>query len=388
MPRFPRSAATAHSLSDRVFGQLVRRSSQVSCRVYPLHVGDTYLEPLELARAEAQSTAAHPRLHNYAPVQGEPELLTAIRDKIQRRSQVSVPPENIQVMAGATAAMGVVCNALLEPGDEVIIPAPFWPLIRGAVRGRGATAVEVPLFTRFDEPGFDAVAAIEAAITPRTCAIYLNTPHNPTGRTLPQAVIEGIAQLAESHELWVLSDEVYEDVWFTDAPPPSTFALPALAQRTVATHSVSKAYALAGARIGYTHGPAAALDVIRGVQTFYSYCAPRPMQFGAAAALNHGDAWLADMRSTYKRAAHMAASALEIPEPDGGTFLFFDVSRWLRPGEDLTGLLERCLDAGVMLTPGTACGSAFQTWARLCFTSVPEAELAQALERLRGVLFG
>jgi N-succinyldiaminopimelate aminotransferase len=235
---------------------------------------------------------------------------------------VALDPQDVQVMSGATGAMGVICNTRLEPGDEVIIPAPFWPLMRGAVRARGGTPIEVPLFTRLDEPGFDPVAAIEAALTPGTCAIYLNTPHNPTGRALPERAIAGIAQLAERHRLWVISDDVYEDVWFGAAAPSSIFARPDLAARTIATHSVSKAYGLAGARVGYTHGPRGVMQMIRGVQTYYTYCAPRPMQFGAAAALEHGDGWLATMRTLYGRSGRMAAQALEIPEPEGGTFLF------------------------------------------------------------------
>ncbi|MET0389046.1 MAG: pyridoxal phosphate-dependent aminotransferase, partial [Polyangiales bacterium] len=335
----------------------------------------------------AQASADHPRLHSYSPVQGEPELLRAIVGKVQRRSGITLDPANIQVMAGATAAMGIICNALLAPGDEVIIPAPFWPLIRGAVRGRSAVAVEVPLFDRLDEPGFDAVAAIERAINPRTCAIYLNSPHNPTGRVLPERVLAGIAELAKQHDLWILCDEAYEDVWFGREAPPSIFARPDFAGRTITTHSVSKAYALAGARVGYTHGPAEAMSVIRGVQTFYSYCAPKPMQFAAVAALDRGDAWLDHMRRTYASAARAAADALEVPAPEGGTFLFFEVKRFLRPSEDLTGLLQRCVDAGVMLTPGTSCGTDYGGWARLCFTTVPEPELRAALEILRGVLF-
>ena len=388
MPRFPLSAPSARSLSDQVFGQLQRRSGTHTGHVYPLHVGDTYLEPPAQARAEAQFSAARPRLHNYAPVQGEPELLRAIVDKVRRRSGVTLDPECIQVMAGATAAMGVICNALLETGDEVILPSPFWPLMRGAIRARGAVPVEVPLFTRLDDPSFDAVAAIEAAVTPRTCAIYINTPHNPTGSTLPPELLDRIAELAQRHDLWILTDEVYEDVWFGEQPPISSFARPAFAGRTITTHSVSKAYGLAGARVGYTHGPREIMDVIRGVQTFYSYCAPRPMQFGAAQALDHGDTWLADMRATYARAGRAAAQALDLRPPEGGTFLFFDLTRCMRGGETLTNVLERCVDAGVMLTPGTACGKDFGSWARLCFTVVPEPELRDALTRLRGALFG
>lgn len=383
MPRFPRSASSAQSLSDRVFGRLVARSGGHQGRLYPLHVGDTYLEPLPQARAEEQRVERWERLHNYAPVQGEPVLLEAIRHKVSRRSRHEVPAECLQVMSGATAGLGVVCTALLEPGDEVIVPSPFWPLIRGIVRARGATVVEVPLFTRLSEPGFDPVAAIAAAVTPRTAAIYINTPHNPTGAVLPEAALRGIGRIAAEHDLWLVSDEVYEDVWFGDVAPRSAFTLPEFQGRTIVTHSVSKAYGLAGARVGYTHGPREIMEVIRGVQTFYTYCAPRPLQFGAAAALEHGDTWLADMRRTYASAARAAADALRVSMPAGGTFLFFDLSPYLRQGETSEQVLERCLDAGVILTPGTACGKDYETWARLCFTVIPETDLREALARLQ-----
>lgn len=384
MPRFPRASTSAEGLSDRIFGQLVSRPrSEPPC---PLHVGDTYLEPLECARAEAQRTDDRPRLHNYAPVQGEPALLDAIVRKVERRSGVRLDRETLQVMSGATSGLGVVCTALLDPGDEVLLPAPFWPLVRGIIRFSGGRAVEVPLFTRLGDPGFDPIASLERAITPRTVAIYVNSPHNPTGAMLSDAVVDGIADLAEKHDLWVLSDEVYEDLWFGAAPPKSVWAHPRLMPRAIATHSVSKAYGLAGARVGYTHGPRAIMDVIRGVQTFYTYCAPRPMQFGAARVLDEGDAWLARARDLYGTAARVAADALGVPPPAGGTFLFFDATPHMRPGEMLQGFLERCADAGVMLTPGTAAGTDYDRWARLCFTSVPQPELERALARLRTVL--
>ncbi len=385
MPRFPGHASSAEGLSDRVFGQLAQKAQARSERVYPLHVGDTYLDPLPAAQAEAQKSSERPRLHNYAPVQGEPELLDAILQKVRRRSGVALERGCVQVMAGATGGLGVICSALLEPGDELLLPAPFWPLIRGAARLRGARVVEVPLYTRLGEPGFDPIGALERAITPRTVAIYLNSPHNPTGAVLPEVVTAGIAQLAARHDLWVLTDEVYEDLWYAQ-PPASIWTRPELRERAIVTHSVSKAYGLAGARVGFSHGPAEIMQVIRGVQTFYSYCAPRPMQLGAARALAEGDAWLADARARYAKAARATADALGLPMPEGGTFLFFDARRYLREGESLMGLLERCLEAGVMLTPGSASGSDFEQWARVCYTSVPQDDLETALERLRAVL--
>jgi N-succinyldiaminopimelate aminotransferase len=387
MPRFPRHATSAEGLSDRVFGQLVQKSQAQGGRFFPLHVGDTYLDPLPAAQAEAQRSSERARLHNYAPVQGEPELLDAIVEKVKRRSGVTLARDCVQVMSGATAGLGVLCGALLEPDDEVLLPAPFWPLIRGAVKLRGAKAIEVPFFTELDKPGFDPVAALERAISPRTVALYLNSPHNPTGAILEPALVAKLAALALKHDLWVLTDEVYEDLWYVHEPA-SIWTLPELRGRVIATHSISKAYALAGARVGFCHGPADIMQVVRGVQTFYTYCAPRPMQLGAARALRDGETWLANARKLYGEAARDAANTLRLPMPAGGTFLFFDATPHLRPGETLMGFLERCLDAGVMLTPGSASGHHYENWARLCYTTVPPHELRAALDCLQRVLWG
>ncbi len=385
MPRYPSAAASSHGLSDAVFSQLAARAQQNGGALYPLHIGDTCMEPMACARVETLQTADIPGLHAYAPVRGEAALIDAIVRKVQRRCGVTLAREQIQVMSGATAGLGVIANVLLEPGDEVILPSPFWPLIRGIIRARGAVPVEVPFYPRLREPGFDLEAMIEAAITPRTTAIYVNSPHNPTGTILTDAEVGVIARIAQRHDLWVLSDEVYEDVYYGDAPEP-LWTLPALIDRTVVVHSMSKGYAMAGARVGYAHGPAEIMAAIAGLQTFYTYCAPRPLQLAAARALDQGDAWLDQMRSHNLHQACVMADALKLPVPSGGTFAFFEVASLRRAGEDTHGLLGRCLEAGVLLTPGSACGKDFEAWARLCFTVVGPTELQQAMLRLQSVL--
>lgn len=386
MPRFPNVASSTESLNDGVFSRLAARARERGGKVLPLHVGDTWLEPLAAAQAEAQRTAAFPRLHNYAPVQGEPALIDAILRHVERRAGVLLDRELVQVMSGATAGLSVIADAMLEPGEEVIVPAPFWPLIRGTIRRRGARAIEVPFFDRMSEHDFDPEGALEASISARTVAIYVNTPHNPTGAMLPARALEAIGRVAARHDLWILCDEVYEDLYFTPEPPAPAWARPDFRSRAIVVHSLSKAYGLAGARIGFAHGPVEAMRAIRGVQTFSTYCAPRPMQLGAAKALDEGGPWLAEARRLYRDAAIATADAFGVAPPEGGTFLFVDVRRHLRDGEDTMGFLERCLDAGVLLTPGSASGTAYEGWVRVCFTSVSPPELADALERLRTVL--
>lgn len=388
MPRFPHVAATSEGLSDRVFGTLVARARARGGRVHALHVGDTYLDPLPAAQAEAQRSADTSRLHNYAPVQGEPALLDAIVRHVGRRAGVALDRELVQVMSGATAGIAVVVDTLLSAGDELVLLAPFWPLVRGTSMRRGVKVVEVPFWDRLAAmPDVETTLAhLETFASPKSAAIYVNSPHNPTGRILSPHHVEALARFAEDHALWVISDEVYEELYFGEAPAP-IWMHPRIRPRAVVVHSVSKAYGLAGARVGYAHGPPEAMQAIRGVQTFVTYCAPRPFQLAAARVLDEGQGWIADARAHYAELAKKAADAIGVPCPPAGTFLFFDVSRYLHEGEsDATGFLERCVDAGVLLTPGSASGRDYGRWVRLCFTTLPPAELDDALRALRGVL--
>jgi N-succinyldiaminopimelate aminotransferase len=382
MPGFARVADTTDTLTAYVFTSLRARIAQHTGPLHRLHIGDTWREPVEAARCEALDSANHPMLMTYAPVHGMPALLDAIGDKVERRTGVRLDRDAIQVVPGATGGLSAICQALLNPGEEVLLPSPFWPLIRGIISARGAVPVQVPFYDRLGQADFDPEAALEAAITDRTAAIYLNSPHNPTGVILDDAMATAIARVAERHDLWVLSDEVYEDIYFGPDAPVPLWTHAALRHRTLAVHSLSKGHGMAGSRIGYVHGPEVAMRAVRAVQTFQSYCASKPMQLAASRALSEGEAWLAEARDHYGAAGRLAASALGLPDPAGGTFLFFDATPWLDGGTSSLPFLERCVDAGVVLTPGGASGDDYESWVRLCFTCVTPAELATALAKL------
>jgi N-succinyldiaminopimelate aminotransferase len=391
VPRHPSVSPTTESLPDSSFQALSRKLREHRGVLHRLSVGDTWMEPPEVARCEAILTRDNPMVHSYSPTQGDPGLLDAIVESLAARSRaagssVRVEREAVQVMSGATGGLSICCQTVLDPGDEVLLPSPFWPLIRGIISSRGGVAVEVPVWTRLDDPGFDLEETLERAVTQRTAAVYVNTPHNPTGRMLTDAQVSAIASVAERHDLWIFSDEVYEDLWLGPSAPAPIWTRDDVAPRCLATHSFSKAYGMAGARVGYTHGPLEAMRRVRNVETQQAYCAPRPMQVAATRALREGGAWIANARHAYAQAASAAAAAIGVPTPAAGTFLFVDVARWLGADRNLVAFLERCVDAGVLLTPGTACGRDFPTWARLCYTTVPPAELEDALARLRSVL--
>jgi N-succinyldiaminopimelate aminotransferase len=384
MPRYPDLSDAHHGLSSRVYTSLLALAETHAPEVLALNVGDTYRLPPACARTEALPSTALPRLYNYANVQGEPRLLEAIVSDLARRGR-PVSRERIQVTAGATSGLDLVCRTLLSAGDEVIILAPFWPLIRGIVSAAGALPVELPCFTRLREPGFDLSAALEGALGPRTVALYVNHPHNPTGSVLRADEIEIIARFVSAHGLWLISDEAYERLHFSAQPPPALWCHEQLHARSVVAHTFSKSFGLAGARVGFVHGPERALSAIAGLQTFATYCAPRPMQLLAAQALESdaGESWLGEARAAYAQAARATGEALGIPAPESGTFVIFDLRPFLRSGETPAQLLARCATRGVVLTPGAATGAAYADYARLCFTALPPDALARALAILR-----
>ena len=387
MPSYPHAAETTGGLKSYVFTALRKRISEHPGPLFRLHIGDTYLDPVVSAQCESLKTKIEEGLHRYAPVQGIPELLDAIERKLMRRTGHAVPRDQLQVTAGATGGLSVTCQALLDVGDEVLLPAPFWPLSSGIVAARGGRAVQIPFYDRLEDPDFDVEATLEAAVSPKTAAIYLNSPNNPTGQIIGEEALAAIGRVAARHNLWVFSDEVYEDLWLGDVAPTPLWTRPDFIDRTVVIHSMSKGYGLAGARVGYVHGPPAAMAAIRAVQTFHSYCAAKPMQLASARALEEGDPWLEDARARYALAGRMAADALGLTLPPGGTFLFFDASAWLdAEDEDVMPLLHRCLDAGVIVTPGGASGDAYARWVRVCFTCVEPTELQAGLRLLQQVL--
>jgi N-succinyldiaminopimelate aminotransferase len=399
MPCYPRLSQATDGLSAQVYTSLLAIAQASGREVYALNVGDTYLEPPECASVTALAKLRTKGLHRYAEVRGEPALLDAIVGDLERRTR-PVPRESIQVTAGGTSGLDLACRTLLSSGDEVLVLAPYWPLIRGIVSAAGARPVEVPLYTELRRPGFDLERTLERARTPKTTAIYVNSPNNPTGVVLNEIELDVLARFVRKHDLWLLSDEAYERLSYvaaalpsestrSDAAPAPIWLHPAVRERAIVLHTLSKSYGLAGARVAYLHGPPEVMAALSGLQTFATYCAARPMQVAAAGALSsdEGEAWLSRARSAYRAAAEATARALRISVPDSGTFAFFDLTPLLQSGESPSELLERVARSGVVLTPGAVAGSAYATWARLCFTAVEPTALARALATLESLLY-
>jgi N-succinyldiaminopimelate aminotransferase len=364
-----------------VYSMLAHRLEQRQGEVYPLHVGDTWMEPPEGCRMEDLRVAEHPGMHRYAPVQGLPALVDAIVARQRERTGLQVERRDVLVAAGATGALGAVAGAIVAPGDEVLILAPYWPLISGIVRSFHGVPVPVP-FIGVAEDAESAVEVVRARATERTVALYVSTPNNPTGRVIPRAWLERLVAWAEAQGLWVLADEVYEDYQFEGA---HAYTRPFAPTRTFSAHSFSKAYGMAGNRCGYVVGPGEVMDHVRKVSTHTFYSTPTASQLAAARALaGPGDAWAAAARERYRELGRAAAARLGVPPPEGSTFLFFDVAAHLDE-HGLPGFLERCVDRGLLLAPGSSFGP-YPTHVRLCYTAAPPEVTARGVEALAPLL--
>jgi aspartate/methionine/tyrosine aminotransferase len=323
------------------------------------------------------SEADYPGLHRYCETRGIPALIDAIVEKVRARNGFRCEPENVLVTAGATGALCAALGAIASPGDEVLILAPFWPLIRGVVAAFRADPVEVPFYDRVSSAD-DAVAAVAARASARTVALYVSSPSNPTGRVLPESWLAALAEWADREGVWLISDEVYEDFVYRGAHVSTARFLP---EHTLSVFSFSKAYGMAGNRTGYLVGPAAAVTQAQKISTHTFYAAPTSGQVAGLRALRGGAGWIERARESYEEVGGQAAARLGVAVPEGSTFLFLDVSARLDE-RGIWGFLEDCVADGVALAPGPSCGRDYERWVRLCYTAAPPDQVLAAVDRL------
>jgi aspartate/methionine/tyrosine aminotransferase len=383
----PRLSAAASGVRQSVFAALQARIDAHRAAggdLVPLQIGDTWLPPPEAALTAMPDER---ELAIYGGVPGLPELREALARRHHARGLVTAGgAANVHVGVGCTHALFCAARAVLDPGDDVLVVSPYWPLIPGVLKTCGANPVEVPLSSRlYREPDLDVAGVLSRAHGSRTRGLYLTTPNNPDGQVWTRSQLEAVAAFARRHDLWVLADEVYADFVY-EGEHRSIASFPGMADRTITCHSLSKSHALAGARVGYVIASQRVIDATRRISNHTVYNVPVPMQRAALRALETGEAWLADARARYVRARDAASRALTevgIPHamPRGGTFFFVDLSRLLgdRP---LQAVLERAVDEGVLVAPGEAFGADYDAHVRLCFTGVQEERVVDGIARL------
>ncbi len=373
MPKFPELSPGAQSVSAAVYSS-IQSGSRPPRPPVPLHIGDTWMEPASGCRMEDLKVADHPGMHRYTPVPGLPELRQRIAEFHATRTGVATAAEQVLVVPGATAGLATAVASTIAPGEEVLLSAPYWPLIAGSVRAYNGRPIDVPAMTTA-KTAEEIVNLFERHRTEHTAAVYWNTPHNPTGRLMPKAWLEALTEWAGSHQLWVYADEVYEDYVYDGEHCYTRSLAPDI---TISVHSFSKAYGMAGNRLGYLVAPEPVIAAMLRVMTNVNYSACTASQLAALNALNGpGPAWAAAARDQYAELGRWAADRLGVAAPAGSTFLFIDVADCLDE-RGLGGFLGDLYQAGVMVAPGPSFGP-FPTHIRVCFTCAEPAEVRRGI---------
>lgn len=380
MPRPPRVSSPVSEIKGSVYSKLLHRLYAHRGEIYPFHVGDTWRDPPEGCAMEDLHAADHPHLNRYTPPQGLPALVEALVERVRARTGLAIERSRLFVTGGATAGLSNAVGAVAEPGDELLLLAPHWPLMDGICRTYGAVPVDVPFFGVADSPE-SAVESVEARKTPRTVGLYVNTPSNPTGRVIPRAWLEALAEWARREDLWLFFDEVYEDYQYEGTHTPGLSLAP---ERSFAAYSLSKGFGMAGYRCGWLVGPTGPMEGALKLHTHNVYSAPTASQVAALRVLSGaGEAWLSESRALYAATGRRAAARLAVAPPQGSTFLFLDVAKSLPdPGSGgLEAFLEGCADEGLYAAPGPSFGP-YPTHIRVCYTAAPPDVVMRGIEIL------
>lgn len=364
-------SAAGHATPASIFARLREHLAKFPGDFIPLQIGDTHLSPAHALHAIRWEELPPVDVYAYGSPAGWDPLIEAIVAKARAKNGIEIAASGVQVTVGTTHALACAMQALCDPGDEVLLVTPHWPLIKGMALAQSVRPVEV------------ALDQVEAAITSRTSVLYVATPNNPDGAMLDAAQIDELVRIARAYDLWILSDEVYEDYVY-DRPHISIATR--APERTVTTFSFAKSYAQAGLRVGYALGPVDAIATVKKLVNHSVYNVPVAMQMAAYHALTTGDGFLAAARERYRGARDRARARLQAPAalPPGGAYLWVDFAKW--SGDDCMPVLEKVAAAGVLLAPGSAFGDACRSHARLCFTGVDEARLDEGIDRINGVL--
>lgn len=304
---------------------------------------------------EAGAKAGFDGFTKYTPNAGIPPLREALVEKVRERNGIDASVDQLVVTSGAVAGLYSTMAALVDPGSEILLPDPSWPNYALMMQLQGIEPKHFPLTS---QNGLVPNAAeIEPLITERTKAIIHNSPGNPTGAITPRSSLEELLELAREHDLWVFTDEVYDEMWF-DEPPVAMGPLD-VDGRVVSFFSMSKTYAMTGWRVGYLVAPDGVGDLIIKAQEPITSCVNAPAQMAALAAITGPQDCVVEMREGYASRRDQVVDLLEdsgVPyvRPTGAFYLMVDVSPSGTQGMDFARRLV--LERGVAVVPGTTFG--------------------------------
>jgi len=365
---------------------------------FRLDQGDVSFDAPDSLKAALKAAVDANHTH-YLQTAGVPRLQQLLAEKLRTKNRIPVAsPDEVMVTNGGVHALYLACQALVEPGDEVLVPDPVWPQMFSALVAAHAAPVRVPLHPRLGwRYDFDEMVS---RITPRTKGLYINSPHNPTGGMLTRTDLAQIAAIAEAHDLWVIGDEAYEDVVFDGHEHVSLASLPGMHARTVSVFTFSKTYAVTGLRLGYVVSSNPVIqDRVRKLLGLTTNNVSSVVQYGGIGALEGSQQAVAEFRTELQARRDLFCAGAEAASggmltgapPPGAFYAFLRVApSWVPPAAASSpsrswAMVEHLIARGrIGCVPGVDFGPAGEEHVRFCFAR-SRAELDGALDSMRTV---
>ena len=337
--------------------------------VTPWHIREAGIESLQKGKTYYTGNA------------GTPELREEICNYLSRRFNLSYKPENTLVTVGGSEAIDLAIRAIVEPGDEVIIPTPCFVCYDPIVRMQGGVPVIVE--TKFEDKFKLTPEALRAAITPKTKMLVLAYPNNPTGAILTREELEELADVLRGTNIVILSDEIYAELTY-GTKHVSIASVEGMWERTIIASGFAKAYAMTGWRMGYLAAPLPILEQMLKIHQYAIMCAPTTSQFAAVEALRNGDEDIREMREEYDRRRRYIYEGLrkigiDSFMPEGAFYIYPDLRKFGLSSEEFCSRLlyeHRCA-----IVPGTAFGEDGEGFARISY-AYSVKHITKALERI------
>ena len=368
---------------------------------FRLDQGDVSFDAPDTVKSAMTRAIAENKTH-YLQTTGVPRLRELIAAKLRDKNQVPIDDdEHVLVTSGGIHGLYIICSALLEPGDEVIVPDPEWPPAAGNILAARGVPVPVPLH---ESKGWRwNLDEVEAAITPKTRVLYVNSPSNPTGGVLTRDDLQAIAAIARRHDLWVISDEAYEDVVF-DGEHVSIASLPGMYDKTIPLYTFSKSYAMTGLRLGYVAIKDARIrDRAKKILFYTASNITSVVQFGGIGALEGPQDCIEEFRTElrarrdlfYRGIGELSGDVLSGTPPAGAFYAFLKIDpRWTpeaAAAQSIPSLSWRMTEylirqGRIGCVPGVDFGANGEGYLRFCFAR-DRKELTGALESMKA-LFG
>lgn len=321
---------------------------------------------------------------HYTPNSGIPALREAVSDSYQKRG-LDYRPQEILIGAGAISLLNLACTAILDFGDEVLLPDPGWANYRGLMMQVGA--VPVPVQVREENGFMYDIVDLRAAITPRTKVILVNSPSNPTGGVASRENLRQIAALAREKDLYILADEIYRELLWTEEPYASIAEFPGMKERVVLVDGFSKKYAMTGFRLGWSAGPEEVISAMTKLLENVLSSVNESVQWGGVAALTGGQSCVEEMKAHYRRRRKCMVDGLNAIDqisclpPKGAFYAFANISKTgLGSREFAVRLLK---ETHTVVVPGPGFGEGGEGFIRLSYAT-SEERIQEGLHRIEG----